>query len=94
MKYLNNNLGIVPGRVGVGGRSNFPLLGIVGGTKEIAQEGCKHQWVLSFGSESIVYVCERCYEVKPAKQEPLKVYSAFSAVETKERKGHGKSRRG
>jgi hypothetical protein len=50
-------------------------LRIVDEIEEATEKGCKHQWVLSFGSEFMVYVCEKCYEVKPVRQEPLKVYS-------------------
>jgi hypothetical protein len=94
MKFLSDRLEVAPGRVGVGRRSNFSPLRIVEETEEVVQEGCKHQWVLSFGSEFMAYVCERCYEVKPVKQEPLKIYSAFLGAKTKERMGRGKSRRG
>jgi hypothetical protein len=76
-------LKIVVGRVGVGKRSSSSLLHAVGEIEEGAPKGCDHQWVLSFGSDFMVYVCEKCYEVKHVKQEPLKIYSISSIVETK-----------
>jgi len=76
-------LKIVVGRVGVGKRSSSPLPHAISETEEVPPKGCDHQWVLSFGSDFMVYVCERCYEVKHVKQEPLKIYSISSIVETK-----------
>jgi hypothetical protein len=78
---------IVAGRVGVGKRSSSPLLGAIDEMKELAYKGCDHQWVLSFGWDFMVWVCERCYKVKPVKQEPLKIYSILSIAETKSGEG-------